>query len=570
MASRVTVTVNVRDESRRGIAALRRQIRQARNDIRRAGGTADFRISLNANSVRQARIRAARLRRALGDDVTIRTRVVPPPPNRVRRSLVGSLTSPFRTSGRLLGGTLSDGIGQGISNGFRGAGPIAMAAMSVLIASILAILGAALAGALVLAIGGAFVAAGVMAAFQADKVRKKWTDTLKQLKPLFQDAAEGLLPVIEHARQRMIEVAQVFAPHFKQALTAAAPHIQTFMDHIQEGFRLLGEKAAGPLEQAFNVFLDALGPEMEGMLSGLGDSLTALANTVSDHSTEIAQAFRMVIGLITTAIDVVNFLAQAWVFLDHAVMAAIGRIIQGMATVVDLSLSAVQRILEGFSHIPFIGKQFETAATAVGRFKDKVVADMRRSGQAFLDAGANLDRLNKERKLTVNIKSWQAQLEQAKAKLKSVPPEKRSKLRGDIADLQAKIAAAKAQLAGLKGKTIYINTVYSDLNRTKRNPSTGKYYRANGGTIPGMATGGARSNMAMVGEQGPELVDLPPGSRVHTNSDSRRIGMGGGGGMEPFVILLDVGGDRLAEVLVDPLRRTVSRRGGVQATFGKL
>lgn len=570
MASRVTVTVNVRDESRRGIAALRRQIRQARNDIRRAGGTADFRINLNATSVRNAQIRARRLRRQLGDDVTIRTRVVPPPPNRVRRSLVGSLTSPFRTSGRVLGGTLSDGIGQGISEGFRGAGPIAMAALAVIIAATASLLGAALAGALVLAIGGAFVAAGVMAAFQADKVRKKWTDTLKALKPLFQDAAEGLLPVIEHARQRMVEVAQVFAPHFKKALTAAAPHIQSFMDHIQEGFRLLGEKAAGPLEQAFNIFLDALGPEMEGMLSGLGDSLTALANTISDHSTEIAQAFRMVISLITTAIDVVNFLAQAWVFLDHAVLAAIGRIINGMATVVDLSLSAVQRILEGFSHIPFIGKQFEATAASVGRFKDKVVADMRRSGKAFLDAGVNLDRLNKERKLTVNIKSWQAQLEQAKAKLKSVPPEKQSKLKGDIADLQAKISRAKAELAGLKGKTIYINTVYSDLNRTRRNPSTGQYYRANGGTIPGMATGGARSNMAVVGEQGPELVDLPPGSRVHTNSDSRRIGMGGGGGMQPFVILLDVGGDRLAEVLVDPLRRTVSRRGGVQATFGKL
>jgi hypothetical protein len=76
--------------------------------------------------------------------------------------------------------------------------------------------------------------------------------------------------------------------------------------------------------------------------------------------------------------------------------------------------------------------------------------------------------------------------------------------------------------------------------------------------------------MTLVGEQGPELVNLPAGSHVRSNSDSRRIGAGGGGGMEPFVILIDVGGDRLAEVLVDPLRRVVSRRGGVQATFGKL
>jgi hypothetical protein len=33
----------------------------------------------------------------------------------------------------------------------------------------------------------------------------------------------------------------------------------------------------------------------------------------------------------------------------------------------------------------------------------------------------------------------------------------------------------------------------------------------------------------MVGEQGPELVDLPAGSRVHSNPDTRAALAGGGG-----------------------------------------
>jgi phage-related tail protein len=45
-----------------------------------------------------------------------------------------------------------------------------------------------------------------------------------------------------------------------------------------------------------------------------------------------------------------------------------------------------------------------------------------------------------------------------------------------------------------------------------------------GFTIPGFAKGGvAPGGLAWVGEQGPELVNLPRGSRVHSNRDSERM-----------------------------------------------
>jgi hypothetical protein len=55
---------------------------------------------------------------------------------------------------------------------------------------------------------------------------------------------------------------------------------------------------------------------------------------------------------------------------------------------------------------------------------------------------------------------------------------------------------------------------------------------AKGGYVDAAATGGPRSGAVLVGEEGPELVDLPGGSYVHTAQDTARMArtIGGGGG----------------------------------------
>tara|TARA_R100001463_G_scaffold133025_1_gene194093 strand:- start:5200 stop:6825 length:1626 start_codon:yes stop_codon:yes gene_type:complete len=48
--------------------------------------------------------------------------------------------------------------------------------------------------------------------------------------------------------------------------------------------------------------------------------------------------------------------------------------------------------------------------------------------------------------------------------------------------------------------------------------------KAIGNIIPGLASGGvSKGGITMVGERGPELVNLPRNSRVHSNSDSRKM-----------------------------------------------
>lgn len=50
------------------------------------------------------------------------------------------------------------------------------------------------------------------------------------------------------------------------------------------------------------------------------------------------------------------------------------------------------------------------------------------------------------------------------------------------------------------------------------------------GGITGAASGGIRSNSVLVGEHGPEVADLPPGTNVHSNPDSMRMMNGSGSG----------------------------------------
>ena len=95
--------------------------------------------------------------------------------------------------------------------------------------------------------------------------------------------------------------------------------------------------------------------------------------------------------------------------------------------------------------------------------------------------------------------------------------------------------------------------------------------RASGGLIGHAAEGGPRGGEVLVGEYGPELVELAPGSRVHSNPDTQRKLSERGGSGQPMVVQLNLDGRTLARLLIDPLRREVrSIAGGdVQAALGR-
>ncbi|WP_435253645.1 phage tail protein [Streptomyces sp. 1222.5] len=119
--------------------------------------------------------------------------------------------------------------------------------------------------------------------------------------------------------------------------------------------------------------------------------------------------------------------------------------------------------------------------------------------------------------------------------------------------------------------------------------------KAAGGIVGAAASGGLRSSLTWVGEQGPELLDLPAGSRVWSNPDSRRKAAApwssmtnvdrrgtsyGYGQQAPQRVQVEVGFDfghsgaynahKLEEALLEMLRRAVRLRGSgdVQLLLG--
>lgn len=138
-----------------------------------------------------------------------------------------------------------------------------------------------------------------------------------------------------------------------------------------------------------------------------------------------------------------------------------------------------------------------------------------------------------------NIADLESKIAAAKSRLRDpgLTRPQRTAIRAEISDLQRKVAAAKAAIASIKGKSVsvFINQIYRSSGIGVGTVLAPK--RAHGGVVGGLggvkrfATGGVAgsgSSLAMVGEQGPELVRLPVGSGV-TGSGQTRAMMGGGG-----------------------------------------
>lgn len=93
------------------------------------------------------------------------------------------------------------------------------------------------------------------------------------------------------------------------------------------------------------------------------------------------------------------------------------------------------------------------------------------------------------------------------------------------------IATIRGHLIDLTNRTWVASVAVTGGGRT----GGGRYYpgMAHGGVVGRAAEGGPRGNWTMVGEDGPELVNLAPGSTVRTNADTERMMASGFGGGQP-------------------------------------
>lgn len=528
----------------RDLGLIRSNLREVDREMARIGGR---------RATRQIRITAR-------DDTESGLRSAT---RRIQRWAVG----PLRGLMGLVSGTLRDGIGQGLVGAFKS--PTFGVALIAAIVAAMSLVGAALAGLLVIALGGAFVGLGGFIAAKSKEVTATWARELEQLKPLFKEAAEPMIPVLEHAIRVMGGMGKEFAPKFKEALEQAGPTLNGFIDRTKEGFRRLGQNAWDDLQSSFRVFLTAFGPQWEDFLAAFGESLGALARTVREHSTEIAAALRAVLGVINVLIDIINFFANAWVMSMHLAINSTVLLLEAVSFITGEILSFFQMLIDGaataFEWVPGLGPKLQEASESFSQFRDNAVARLDEMTATARSWGTTLDHENRTRKLQVDIDSWNAQLGRAKEELKSVPPEKESELKAKIDDLTNKISQAQGQLARMQ-KDYYVRIhAYKVGDWAIGGGGPGQAHGGVTGNWGRAATGGARSNMTLVGERGPEFVNLAPGSHVRSNADTRRLaaqGMGGQGGNGPMTLVIKSSGNRASDLLLELLRDAIHDAGG--------
>lgn len=604
MANRVNVNINVNDLSRGGLRSVRNSIR---NQMRTLPDDHRITVTLNDDATRAGVRRVNRAIRSIDDRVTVRVNMREPTrgdQNRVRSAIRNAVREPVRGLGGFVSGVLQDGVGQGLVNGFKAGGPVAAAVLATVLISALSIVGASLSGLIVTALGAAFVGVGGISAAMSEEVKSKWTSTLEVLKKRFEEVGKPMIPVLTSALDKLEQMANQAAPKLVEALEKTTPATEKFIDMLMEGFRSFGKEAFDPIMEAWNVFAPVFGEQWNEFMRELGAAFGDMADLVREHPTEIAMALEIVFETLELLVRTVTFFGEVWAGQMQFAFSAAGLLAQGIEQIGTMFLDMTGTIIDGlasaFGWIPGLGPKLEDAAEAFGAFKERAKARLEEIGNAGRNMGSALDRANKVRKLEADISSYEHKLAKARADLKKTSDQKaRAKLTADIRDLEAKARRARQELAAIKNRSVSVTvTYYKRGDGASFLGASGRY--AQGGAVGSKApktgfgraaSGGVRANMTLVGEQGPEFVDLPVGSRVRPNSNSRQIaraesrkinnpGMGGtlgnapGGGFGAHggmpSLMIDAAGDDVSQFLLKILRKAIRVEGGnVQIVLGK-
>ncbi|MEU5192754.1 hypothetical protein AB0G86_01650 [Streptomyces scabiei] len=229
---------------------------------------------------------------------------------------------------------------------------------------------------------------------------------VKGLTPVFTDLGYGL--------KTTTQLMQIVAPTVKDTAAAIVGSLLPSFSEV--------DKARGPLQRLNGWVQSNKGAIQEFARQGAGAFITLVQAGVT-HLPTLIKIFRLVTG---------------------GMVVALGGVLHAAAT--------------AFGWIPGIGDKLKSADEGFQSFKDSYLSGLRTAEEKARGFADSVVPKLSAGKLKLDINNWQSQIETAKAKMKSLPPSKQAKLQAKIDDLQAKVRAARGELASLHDKTITIFT----------------------------------------------------------------------------------------------------------------
>jgi len=466
----------------------------------------------------------------------------------------GALTTGLGKIGTILPGALGDAVGN--------LPPMGQAIAGVLVAglavSLAPMIGAAISGAVMLAVGGGVLAGGIALVAKNAQVKSAFS---KLKDSLFDQDTSTIEDKIKKAQER----------YAKAAALGSASGMKSAKYDI--------EKAKTELDKAlvFNTLNRSLRDLAQPLVAPLVRAAKTFSQVISDLKPDIGQLFK-------TVAPIIDKLAPALGDFFKSMMPGIMNAVKGsvpifntLADKLPLIGSSLSDFFNSISENGDDTKQFWsdllTAVAGLIISLGKIISFLTRFYSAWRNAMGNAIRFVQSLAM-VALEAFGTILHAA-AEAWGWIPGLGPKLRAADARFAAFRDGVNRKLAGIHDKTVKIRIlqVFTTVGHAVTDAAALIASRMATGGIKGAASGATSSGWTWVGENGPELAKLPPGTAVRSAGDSRR--MAGQGGATHAIVHFEGSGDAamdaLLRLLLSKVRIEIRERfgGDAQAALGR-
>lgn len=484
------------------------------------------------------------------------------------------------------GGSLAGSLSEAVSTLPAKVGPYGAAIGAGIAAAIAPFAGAAISAGILGAAGGAGILGGVALAAKDPAVKSAAGDLADTVSSELKVAAGAFVPATLGALDKLKAGFRQVLPDLGRIFNDAARFVDPLVDGIVRGGRALARGLANAVGEAGPIF-EVLGDRIGSLGETIGDAFTIISGGSEGASSALDDLFGALEVVITSMALTIRGLTDA-----YQAMKDFGQGINdtvrgwfGLSTATDENTEktktaeqahkdAARAIEAQRSALQDLADELQSqtdplfavldAQQDVTEAQSRYNKALKEHGQRSPEARAALARLG-EAALGLNGKIAEA----AGGFDGRLTPAMRTALRnagltaGQMDRLERELVGAKNAAEDWAGT--YTQTLIS--RRIIRGPGGQNLSAGGGGRQAPMAHGGIRGaasgmigeGLTWVGENGPELLDLPPGAQVHSNPDARRMAAGASGGGDgaamPLTINLVVDGETLATAVLPPLQK---------------
>lgn len=385
---------------------------------------------------------------------------------------------------------------------------IGIAGISYVVAPVLA---ATITSGILLALGGGAIALGVVAAFKDPRIQAAGNELKTRVGKLFEKFGEPFKGPTANFLEKLNQFITSMIPNFE--------HLGKVLGPVADK---LGSGIIGMLQNMMPGLIDGIegaAPIIETLakrLPDIGQALGDFFREMGEHGPQAAVFFNDMITFLVKIIGwigrVIGFFTSLYAGVRSFVTDSTKLILAFAQIVINWFGKILESAVIAFSWIPGLGGKLKTAQAAFAA--------------ARKDINGELAKI-KDKTVTIRMRTFGLAAANA------------------AAGVAAQLSALGYQSGGIVGQL----------------PSIGQ-----------AASGGIRSGLTLVGERGPELANLAPGSRVHSNEDSRRIAMAGADDGGGWVEARWIGGESgLIREIMNSIQLRVARSfgGSVQGAMGR-